>query len=267
MLIEFMGKPRLGVTIGTDSEAQGPVEGVKILGVTPSSAAADAGLRAGDVLTSVNDESLSASSAGDANEKLMDFMAGVEEGDELDIEYLRDGNVGKVTVEPRILQQQAFDVSPNIEIHRNPDVHVAPPDVSVFRFGPMFAGGPWSDLEMVELSEGLGRYFGTDSGLLIVNAPADDVLKLQDGDVIKSIDGREPTSVGHALRILSSYQAGESMELKIMRDKKRQTLKVEMPDERTGYRFDNGVPAPAAPVAPVVVPNSASPVVVINETT
>ncbi len=263
MFIEFMGKPRLGVTVGSDSDDNGPVEGTKILGVTPGSAAADAGLRAGDILTSINNESLSASSAEAANERLTDFMAGVEEGDTLDIEYLRNGNVGNVTVEPRIMQQNAFVFAPDVEVHTAPSIDVVPP-VAGFRFGTMFIGGAWSDLELIELSEGLGRYFGTDSGLLVVKAPSGDGLKLEDGDVIQSIDGREPTSVGHALRILSSYQAGESMELRIMRDKKRQTLKVEMPDERTGYYFDNGVPAPVAPVA---APKAASPVIVIDEST
>ena len=56
----FIGddKPRLGVMIG--AEEQGPVEGVRIVGVTPGTAAAEAGLRSGDVITSINDESLSA---------------------------------------------------------------------------------------------------------------------------------------------------------------------------------------------------------------
>jgi len=52
-------RPRLGVTIG-DRDKEGPVEGVRIMAVTPGSAADDAGLRAGDILTAVNDEALSA---------------------------------------------------------------------------------------------------------------------------------------------------------------------------------------------------------------
>ncbi|MDX1515925.1 MAG: PDZ domain-containing protein, partial [Woeseiaceae bacterium] len=82
---DFSGRPRLGVSIG-DGSANAPVEGVSVVGVTPGSAAADAGLRAGDVLTSVNGEGLSAENARAANEKLLDFMTGVEEGDKLDIE-------------------------------------------------------------------------------------------------------------------------------------------------------------------------------------
>ena len=78
----WSSKPRLGVTIES-GEDSGPVEGVTILGVSPGSAASDAGLRPGDVLTSVHDEPLSADNGKKANMRLLDFMAGVEEGDVL----------------------------------------------------------------------------------------------------------------------------------------------------------------------------------------
>ena len=247
--IELMDKPRLGVTIG-GRDAEGPVEGVSILGVTPGSAAADAGLRAGDVITSVNDESLSADDGNEASAQLLDFMRGVEEGDKLSIEYLRDGNVGKVEVEPRVVEGRAyawFGDGENFTMPQVPDIHVAPDVIRKFQYAVPFFGHTWGDMELVELNEGLGRYFGTDSGLLVVNAPKSDAFKLQDGDVIMSIDDREPTSVGHAMRILGSYQPGEELELKIMRDKRRQTLNVELPDDRTGFV------APPAPVRPATV--------------
>jgi S1-C subfamily serine protease len=120
------------------------------------------------------------------------------------------------------------------------------------RFAWHFGGGPWGDLELVEVNEGLGKYFGTDSGVLVVSAPESDVLQLQDGDVIRSIDGREPTSVKHAMRILGSYQPGEKLKLEIMRDKRSRTLEIEIPDERHSRFFLPGnAPKPAAvPVAP-----------------
>ena len=99
-------RPRLGVTIGDDD--QGPVEGVHVRGVTPGSAASEAGLRAGDILTSVNGEALSAENADAANSRLLDFMAGIEAGDKIDLEYLRDGKVGKVEVEPRSVEMNVF---------------------------------------------------------------------------------------------------------------------------------------------------------------
>jgi S1-C subfamily serine protease len=257
---EFSDKPRLGVTIDSGQQT-GPVEGVTVMGVTPGSAAGDAGLRAGDVLTAINDESLSAENAEDANSRLLDFMKGVEAGDVLKVEYLRDGKVGSVEVEPRVVEANMFvwqgDGGRHFTIPGVPGAPHAPPIVEKFTSG---YGFPWvgsglGELEMVELSEGLGRYFGTDSGLLVINAPKSDAFELQDGDVIQSIDGREPKDVRHAMRILSSYQSGEKLKLGIMRDKKKRTLDIEIPADRRGSLFDSlehAVRPAKVPVAPKV---------------
>ena len=105
-------------------------------------------------------------------------------------------------------------------------------------FGFPWAGSGLGELELVELNEGLGRYFGTDSGLLVVSAPKSDAFEIQEGDVIQSIDGREPKDVRHAMRILSSYQGGEKLKLGIMRDKKKKTLEIEIPADTHGALFE-----------------------------
>lgn len=259
---EMSDKPRLGVTID-GGEQTGPVEGVQIMGVTPGSAASDAGLRSGDIMTAVNGESLSADKADAANVKLLDFMKGVEAGDVLKVEYLRDGKVGAVEVEPRVVENNMFawhgDSGRNF---RGPNLHAAPEMVEKFKmeFAFPWAGSGLGELELVELSEGLGRYFGTDKGLLVISAPKSDAFELQDGDVIQSIDGREPKDVRHAMRILSSYQGGEKLKLGIMRDKKKRTLDVEIPADQHGRLFDGpkhevrpaGAPQPPRRPAPVV---------------
>ena len=45
------------------------------------------------------------------------------------------------------------------------------------------------DMELATISPQLGSYFGTDKGVLVVRAPTDGALKLEDGDVILAIDG------------------------------------------------------------------------------
>ena len=254
-------RPRLGVTISGDEK--GPVKGVSILGVSPGSAADDAGLRAGDLITAVNGESLGAEKADVATERLLDFMRGVEEGDTLELDYVRDGKAGTVEVEQRSVESEFFSFSGDGR-------HFAMPTAPGAVVAPGVLGGPntlvfewtsdgWGDMELVELNEGLGKYFGTDEGLLVVNAPDSSSLQLEDGDVIQKIDGRAPTSVRHALRILSSYQAGESLTLEIMRDKKRRTLEVEIADDLTGHVAPQlapvvqpaRVPSPPRPSTPV----------------
>jgi hypothetical protein len=89
--------------------------------------------------------------------------------------------------------------------------------------------GPLSNLELVTLTPQLGKYFGTEKGVLVVRAPPDRTLKLEDGDVILAIDGREPTSGSHATRILGSYQPGEKVSLKIVRQRKTMELETTVP--------------------------------------
>lgn len=245
-------RPRLGVTIGEDEKGE-PVEGVLVIGVSPGSAAAEAGIRAGDTITSVNGQSLSAESAHTANRKLLDFMKGVEEGDTLDVEYLRSGNVGKVAVKPRRVENRSFAWMPKLD--GNGMVPPAPEVIERFRH--RFGGwrGVWADMELVELTEGLGRYFGTDSGLLVISAPKSNLFTLEEGDVIRQIDGREPSSVNHCMRILGSYEPGEKIVLDIMRDKKARTIEVEVPDNRSG----RVLPRAPQPLRPVIAPRPVAP--------
>ncbi|MGY8795500.1 MAG: PDZ domain-containing protein, partial [Woeseiales bacterium] len=72
--------PVLGVTISSDNDSD-PVEGVEILGVSPGGAAEEAGVRSGDVITSINDEQLMSENSQQANAVLVDFMKGIEQGD------------------------------------------------------------------------------------------------------------------------------------------------------------------------------------------
>lgn len=229
--IHMDGRAVLGITIGS-GDGDGPVEGVSVRGVSPGGAAADAGLRSGDIITAVNGESLTAASDKEANARLIEFMSGVEEGDVVDVEYLRNGKQASVEVRPNEMSPLAYAFRlgrGNYSLLRAPNA----PGFDFSKFIGFSDGSGWGHMEMVALTERLGRYFGTDKGLLVVRAPDDESLKLQDGDVIQSIDGREPTSVSHAMRILGSYQSGEQLELQIMRDQRKQTLKIEMPDNRS----------------------------------
>src|SRR5438132_914314 len=68
--------------------------------------------------------------------------------------------------------------------------------------------------------------------------PGDSSLPVRSGDVILSIAGRKPTSPSHAMRILHSYEAGETVSLDIVRKQKRMTLTWKVPErgERTLMR-------------------------------
>jgi S1-C subfamily serine protease len=111
-------------------------------------------------------------------------------------------------------------------------------------FGNEFAG-----LELASITPKLGAYFGATDGVLVVSAPESGSFKLEDGDVIQSIDGRKPEDGGHALRILRSYKSGEKLNLQVLRQRAPLTLAVTMP-ERPGFDehpFEMPVPPPPPP--------------------
>lgn len=87
----------------------------------------------------------------------------------------------------------------------------------------------FADLELVKVNPGLAEYFGTSEGLLVVDVPSDSSLGLRAGDVILAIGGRRPTSPAHALRILSTYDAGENVSFEIFRSKRRTTVNGRLP--------------------------------------
>ena len=236
-IIQASRGPVLGITIGATDSA-GPVEGVEILGISPGGAAEEAGLRAGDVITSINDEELTADNNDKATEKLLEFMQGVEDGVELKVAFLRNGKSDTASLTPRAMDHNVFAYQFNDENFSSPEIemHVAPM-VKNFENSYVWTmhDDGFGDMELVKLTDRLGSYFGTAEGLLVVRSPGKEELKLQDGDVILNIDGRTPNSVGHAMRILGSYQAGEELKIEIMRDKKKRTIAVQIPDNRRSW--------------------------------
>jgi S1-C subfamily serine protease len=223
--------PVLGVTISSDNDSD-PVEGVEILGVSPGGAAEEAGVRSGDVITSINDEQLMSENSQQANAVLVDFMKGIEQGDTLDIEYLRNGKSGTTEITPRPNDHNVFAFEFEDSDFAGPNMQFAPNVGGMNNFIVRSHVGGFGDMELVKLTDRLGSYFGTDDGLLVVRAPEDDELQLEDGDVIINIDGRSPTSVSHAMRILGSYESGEELKIEIMRDKRKRKITLEVPDNR-----------------------------------
>jgi C-terminal processing protease CtpA/Prc len=237
----------LGVNIGSNRD-QKRKDGVEIVSVSPGGPAAEAGLKAGDVIVAINDKPLKQEGSDSPHEKLLAAMREVKPEEKVKVRYLRDGKAASATVVARRtdsmftmpLRMQGFE----------------PPATFAF----MRSRGIFGSAELVALTPKLGQYFGTDKGLLVVRAPADSRLQLEDGDVIVDIDGRVPTSASHAVRILSSYQPDEKLKLNVVRMKKRMTFDITIPEDVLEHRFEGAkfhelddvfVPAtPAVPPAP-----------------
>jgi S1-C subfamily serine protease len=205
----------LGIGIEDDEN------GVSVVGVTPGGGADEAGIRTGDIVTAMDGAELVSGDGGSASEVLIAQMGNVDPGDTVVLTVVRDGESREVEIEARAPRAHGYAFG-------RPG---GAPDQAM-RVGPFGFNMPfqrWPDMELVELTPALGAYFGTDTGLLVVRAPRDGMLGLQDGDVILEISGRSPMNVGHALRILRSFEPGERLELTIMRNQRREMLEVDLP--------------------------------------
>jgi S1-C subfamily serine protease len=118
-------------------------------------------------------------------------------------------------------------------------------------------------MELASITPKLGAYFGVTEGVLVVQAPENDAFKLEDGDVLQTIDGRKPEDGGHALRILRSYKSGEKLNITVLRQRKPMTLAVTMPERPEmgdNFMFESVMPPmPPVPPVPAMPPGTAVP--------
>jgi S1-C subfamily serine protease len=237
-----LSRSRLGVVV---VGAQG---GALVTQVAPGTGAADAGIAVGDVIQSIDDIDLSDGDS-EAVSKLFARLGAIEPGDSVRLVVERAGATLDLDVET---QENAFATLAALDRLQSPahvlnapieapyavtttPVHVQTPfgdqNLAIFRtLG--FASSPWGKMELVAMTEGLGRYFDTSEGLLVVRSPDDDAIDIQDGDVILTIGGRTPNSPEHATRILASFEPGETIEFSIMREGRRETIEYEVPAVR-----------------------------------
>jgi hypothetical protein len=245
-------RAQLGVLVQLEADSETDRIGALLQSVTEGGAAEEAGLQDGDIIISFDGERLAGRyPAADPDEsepakKLIDLIGDKDPGDEVTIEYQRDGETHStvVTLDERNSLIQNYSVrSPRIGLPQIPNV----PELRFFGDGNRLGvtvlslwGDRWADIELVRLNEGLGRYFGTSEGLLVISPPDDDELDLRAGDVILGIDGREPHSPSRALRILRSYEEGETINIEIMRDRNSMTISYVVPERENNWsRFDS----------------------------
>jgi len=217
----FGGPPR--ALIGVQLDDSSGHAGARVREVSPGGPAQRAGVRSGDLIVAVNGTDVRGrESAG----RVVELLNDVKPGSKVDLKVLRDGKTRDLTVTARPGRNDLF-INLNL-----PDLLSLPRVRAVGQWrGPIIIGGPVADMELAPLSPGLGRYFGTDSGVLVVRAPPEKGLGLQDGDVILSIGGRKPTDSSHVIRILSSYDPGEKITLEVMRMHRRISVATTVPAE------------------------------------
>lgn len=257
-IYEFSGNhARIGVVVATAANPDTDKIGARISAVTPGGPADKAGIRAGDVITKFNGVSLANVRSEDSDEsgpgnKLVELAHDLDPGDTVQVEYRRGSDAKKGTI---VAEELNFAFNGMLGDGRG--MTLTMPRMEMQPFGdmkmPSFEGwgsgngmgmgmsicfgDAWCNLELVSLNSDLGDYFGTHDGVLVVKASEDSTLPLKSGDVILSIGDRKPTSPEQAMRILRSYDTGETVNVEIMRHQKRQTISWKVPDREDRGRF------------------------------
>ena len=247
----------LGVQIDNASDKAG----ARVMHVSPGGAAEAAGIRDGDVIVSIDGKSIAG--GGNAGQAVVEQMRTVKPDQKVKVRVLRDGKNKDFVVVARqmMLDRRVFAMRApemmgpggGVGAMGGPMGHMgALPMVQQFR---AFFPGEFGGMELASLTPKLGSYFGTNAGVLVVQAPDNEAFKLEDGDVIQSIDGRKPDDGAHAMRILRSYRSGEKVNLNVLRQRKPLSLAITMPDrpEFDGNHFFNA-PVPAIPPIPPELP-------------
>lgn len=208
--------------------------------------------------------------------RLSEIVGKLEPGKEVPLEYRRDNRNHDTRITPvedsrwtartaptvawvdgdrvRVTPPSGVMVFPTV-----PDAPAAPRFSGTYTFGPDssrapfrsysdgagFAftfGGPLAELELVAMNPGLGTTFGTDRGVLVVNAPEKSALGVKAGDVITAVDGRTVETPSELIRVLRTYDAEKSFTLTIFRDKQRQSVNTRLGNTagRSGARTTGG---------------------------
>ena len=231
--------PKMGVYLKTGTDAATDSIGAVLDEVVDGGPAAEAGLQAGDIVVRANGKPLARTSRRDTSpsNKLIGIKDELEVGDTLRVEYRRGSQTRTAQIvlgEDESDTGWAYTVAPDVSVLSRgvtvPNISVRSPTGVATVFSGAFWPRGWLDMELVELNEELGAYFGTSEGLLVIRAPENEDLDFRSGDVILNVDGREPTDQAHLVRIMRSYEPGETMHIEITRNRSRQTVSVTVPE-------------------------------------
>jgi C-terminal processing protease CtpA/Prc len=207
--------PMLGVWVKTDPAQK---DGVVVDKVVSGGPAEKAGIRAGDVLLSVKGQRLIEPADGGLEStahtvaRLLALVHSSYSGDKIPVHYRRGSETKDTEVS---IEGPSREHSPWIT------------EMNALKNLPFPAR--WQGLELVGMNPELGEYFGTDHGLLVVRGSRESKLNVKPGDVILKIGEQPAESPMQAVRVLHSFDPGKPITLEILRHKRPQKVKLQLP--------------------------------------
>lgn len=214
---------------------------VTIMNVDPDSPAEQAGLMQGDVVQEISGKQITSSAL------LVHEIRMHRPGDRMEIKIKRDEKELTKTVElgeySELRMKEEFKTKfPSLfspPESRQEFKEARPPGEHFFRG----RGNKYIGVSVQEMNPELAEYFGVEKGTgLLVNkitedGPADEA-GLEVGDVIVQIDGMKIEEYNNLFQLIQSKEEGETLQLKVIRDKKPVTLEVKVgADPERDFRF------------------------------
>jgi len=212
----------------------GSVTGAEIMAVESGSPAEQAGLKAGDVLLSYNNESIVGA------QQLGRLVGETPVGRKVKIEYSRDGKV--TTVFATTGARSAHSIFPlTSQTGFDPSFGPGPSDIFLASStpSPHFS---WTNPQLGIECEGLdarnsqlAEFFGVKRGVLVRSVSKDSAAAkagLRAGDVITQVSGHpvgDPKEVVYFIR--QEQHLAKPFPVEVMRDHKQSTVKISFPSD------------------------------------
>lgn len=109
----------------------------------------------------------------------------------------------------------------------------------------MAAGGAWLGVQVRELGEQLGAYFGAKDGGALVESVVEDSpaqkAGFQAGDVILALDGEKVADPDDVISTVRGKEKGDTIEARVLRKGKEMTLKAELAEREGGAAVVRGL--------------------------
>lgn len=299
-----MRKPVIGVLLAPDGQ-----NGVRIAGVTPDSAAAKAGLQAGDRIVSVNGVQVLGNSSELRLRNTRQLLDKLDDKSAAKLGYQRGGRNAVVSVTPQVsgaytlvfddgepgtvMRNVVIDADHINEVVKNVKIKTGdldydydfdfdfegmdfdpPPGITpeireeLRRISPACKGknckAPmilsafrWNGLNLAAVDPQLGRYFGTDKGVLVLSNG--ELNGLQVGDVIQKIDGKTVNTPREAMDVLRGKPADATAAIAYLRDRKTASTQIKVPQLMAFPPVPPAAPAPPKPPKPPRAPAPPAP--------
>lgn len=187
--------------------------GVQIAKVYKDSPADKAGLEIDDIIISFSGENI------EKSDDLIDKVKDSKTGDEVSIEYLRDGKRNSTTAV--------------IEKRKVPHVYMKSKPKILKKDFHHYSRSVFLGVKVEQLTDQLREYFGVDEDFgvliseIIEDSPADKA-GLKAGDIIIQVAEREVKCYRDLIRGLNYFDPGDKVDIKIVRNKSNKTVNVKL---------------------------------------